>query len=196
VNARTSVILLAATICAASAMPTVALADPIVSEVFKYYDVDGETAQDLRADLNRRGPIDGNEHRRFDAVTHWHIAWRYTYRDSAGRCEIATASTHVDISYAFPRLATNGSAPSALRRAFGDYLERLLVHEKGHAQTAIDIGKRIEDGIRTLPPAPMCSALRVIANNLGHSLIEEANRIDVEYDARTDHGRTQGARFP
>jgi predicted secreted Zn-dependent protease len=196
VSARTGGILLAAMICVAGAVPTVALADPIVSEVFKYYDVDGETAQDLRADLNRRGPIDGNEHRRFDAVTHWYVRWQYTYRASVGGCEIVSVSTKVDVTYAFPRLTGANSAPSALRKAFGDYLERLLVHEKGHAQTAIDIARRIEDGIRALPPAPTCSALEAIANNLGHSLIKEANRIDVEYDARTDHGRTQGARFP
>jgi predicted secreted Zn-dependent protease len=196
VSARTGGIPLAVTICIVGMMPAVAPADPIVSEVFKYYDVDGETAQDVRADLNRRGPIDGNEHRRFDAVTHWHVAWRYTYRNSAGHCEIATASTHVDIAYAFPRLAPHSSAPSALRRAFADYLERLLVHEKGHGQTALDIAKRIEDGIRTLPSAPTCSALEVMANDLGHSLIKEANQLDIEYDARTEHGRTQGARFP
>jgi predicted secreted Zn-dependent protease len=172
------------------------LADPIVSEVFKYYDVDGETASDIRADLNRHGPTDGTEHRRFDAVTHWHIRWQYEYRDVDAGCRIARVSTKVDIVYSFPRLAGGTLAPSALRKAFGGYLDRLLVHEKGHAQTAIDIARRIEDGIRSLPPAPTCSALGVIANELGHALIKEANRLDIEYDARTEHGGTQGARFP
>ena len=34
------------------------------------------------------------------------------------------------------------------------------------------------------------------ANALGDDLIKEANRKDLDYDASTQHGRSQGARFP
>jgi hypothetical protein len=34
------------------------------------------------------------------------------------------------------------------------------------------------------------------ANDLGHALIKEANQLDIDYDAQTQHGKTQGARFP
>jgi predicted secreted Zn-dependent protease len=173
-----------------------AFADPVVTQTFDYYDVDGATAQDIRADLNRRGPLDGTEHRRFDAVTHWYVRWRYTYKTRAGDCEIAAVSTKVDVTYAFPRLRPESSAPAVLREAFAGYLEKLLVHEKGHAKIGIDIASRIEEGIRRLPPAPTCTSLEDTANDLGHSLIKEANRLQVDYDAQTQHGKTQGARFP
>jgi predicted secreted Zn-dependent protease len=173
-----------------------ALADPMVTETFDYYDVDGATAQEIRTDLNRRGPIDGTEHRRFDAVTHWQVRWRYTYKDVGGGCGITTVSTNADITYAFPRLLPRNSAPAALRQAFAGYLENLLVHEKGHARVGIDIATRIEAGIRRLPAAPTCTALSDAANDLGQSLIKEANRLDIDYDAQTQHGKTQGARFP
>jgi len=170
--------------------------DPVVKETFNYYDVDGATAEDIRADLNRRGPMDSVEHRRFDAVTHWYVRWRYDYRNVTGGCNIASASTNVDITYSFPRLLAASKAPEDLRQTFSEYLKRLLVHEKGHAQTGIDIAARIEDGIRRLPTAPTCVALADQADRLGHSLIKEANQLDIAYDARTGHGRTQGARFP
>jgi predicted secreted Zn-dependent protease len=173
-----------------------ALADPMVTETFDYYDVDGAAAQEIRADLNRRGPIDGTEHRRFDAVTHWYVRWRYTYKNVGGGCEITTVSTNADITYAFPRLRPRSAAPAELRQAFAGYLENLLVHEKGHARVGIDIATRIEQGIRRLPPAPTCIVLDDAANNLGHALIKEANRLDIDYDAQTQHGKTQGARFP
>jgi hypothetical protein len=47
-----------------------------------------------------------------------------------------------------------------------------------------------------MQPHPTCDALSRAANALGDRLIKEANQMDVEYDARTQHGRTQGARFP
>jgi predicted secreted Zn-dependent protease len=188
--------LLAVSSLAAEAGLANALADPVVTEMFDYYDVDGATAQEIRADLNRLGPIDGTEHRRFDAVTHWYVRWRYTYKNVDNGCEIATVSTSADITYAFPRLQRGSSAPTALRRAFAGFLKNLLVHEKGHARVGIDIASRIEQGIRRLPPAPTCPVLEDAANDLGHALIKEANRRDIDYDAQTQHGKTQGARFP
>jgi predicted secreted Zn-dependent protease len=173
-----------------------ALADPVVTQTFDYYDVDGATAQELRAELDRRGPIDGTEHRRFDAVTHWYVRWRFTYENVGGGCEITTVSTNADITYAFPRLRHQSAAPAALRRAFAGYLKNLLVHEKGHAQVGIDIAARIEAAIRRLPSAPTCPVLDDAANDLGHALIKEANQLDIDYDAQTQHGKTQGARFP
>jgi predicted secreted Zn-dependent protease len=173
-----------------------AFADPVVTQTFDYYDVDGATAQELRADLNRLGPMDGTEHRRFDAVTHWYVRWRFTYTNVGGGCEISSVSTSADITYAFPRLRRRSTAPAALRRAFAGYLENLLVHEKGHARVGIDIASRIEQGIRRLPPAPTCPVLDDAANDLGHALIKEANQLDIDYDAQTQHGKTQGARFP
>jgi predicted secreted Zn-dependent protease len=173
-----------------------ALAGPVVKETFDYYDVDGASAQEIRADLDRRGPIDGYEHRHFDAVTRWRVRWEYTYEPTATGCEIGTVSTAVDVTYSFPRLSANSAAPADVRHAFAHYLQRLLVHEKGHAQNGIDIAKRIENSIRALHAASSCDGLSAAANSLGRSLIKEANRLDIDYDARTEHGKTQGARFP
>jgi predicted secreted Zn-dependent protease len=193
---RCSVGILVAAFLVSGVMPTNARADPQITERFEYYDVDGMTADEIRADLNRRGPTDSVERRHFDAVTHWHVRWRYTYTQGGRSCKIKSVSTVVQVTYLFPRLADPTSAPADLRLAFSQYLERLLVHEKGHAQNGIDIAARIEDRIRHLPPAATCTALGEIANESGHALIKEAIQRDVDYDAETQHGKTQGARFP
>jgi predicted secreted Zn-dependent protease len=187
---RTASILFGVTMGFGGAMPTAAYADPITSEAFNYYDVDGATARDIRADLNRRGPMDRYEHRHFDAVTRWTI--RATHTD----CGIKSVSVRLQITYAFPRLTDGGSAPSALRKDFDDYLKRLLTHEKGHAQIAIDTAKRVEDRIQSLPAALTCEALDPALKDIVDALIAESKRLDVEYDARTEHGRKQGAVFP
>jgi predicted secreted Zn-dependent protease len=172
-----------------------AFARPLVTETFDYYDVDGASAKEIRQVLNQRGPTD-YQHRRFDAITAWHVRWEYTFNRTTAGCNIASVSTVVDVIYSFPRLSSDSSAPADVRHAFAEYSERLLVHEKGHAKNAIEIAKRIEAGIRVLPAALTCARLTAIANSLGEFLIKEANQLDIEYDADTDHGRTQGARFP
>ena len=57
-------------------------------ETFDYYDVDGATAQ--RSAPTLIGADRRDRHRRFDAVTHWYVRWRYTYKNVGGGCGITT----------------------------------------------------------------------------------------------------------
>jgi predicted secreted Zn-dependent protease len=171
------------------------LADPAVTERFNYYDVSGSTVHEVRADLNRNRPSDKNG-ARYDAITRWHIRWNYRYEPMEKRCAIVKASTTVEVIIIFPRLKNTGSIPAQVVQAFAHYTEKLLLHEKGHAQNAIDTAGKIEREIRTLPSGPSCHELQEQANSLARSIVKEANRWDLDYDLRTRHGATQGARFP
>ncbi len=177
-----------------AAMPV--RAEPTVTESVQYYDVTGATAREVRASLNREGPISGTDGKRYDAVCRWNVAWKFEYRRGNGSCAIASASTEVKITITFPRLKADGTTSASLVKAFASYSEKLMVHEKGHAQNAIDAARKIEAGILALRPEPNCEAMRNAANNRGHALIKEANQADLDYDSRTQHGATQGARFP
>jgi len=173
-----------------------ALAEPTVSESVQYYDVSGATAREVRASLNREGPISGNDGQRYDAVCRWHVYWKFQFRPRGDVCVITSASTDVKIVITFPRLKTDETTSPSLLKAFANYTEKLMLHEQGHAQNAIDAARKIEAGILALPPQPTCDELRKTANALGQALIKEANQADIEYDKRTRHGATQGARFP
>ena len=181
----------------ATVMLTVApaAAEPKVTESFNYYDVSGSTVQELRADLNRKRPTD-KDGKHFDAFTRWYIRWHYDYQTGSNQCAIASVSTTVNVTITFPRLSETADTPGAVNQAFADYRQKLLLHEKGHAQNAIDTAKRIDDGITALRPLGTCAGLGQAANSLGYSLIEAANQWDIDYDRRTRHGATQGARFP
>jgi predicted secreted Zn-dependent protease len=170
-------------------------AEPKVSQSITYYDVTGASAAAVRTDLDQLGPMDQIEGRRHDAVTHWNIRWRYSYSGSSSGCRIASVAVTVDATTTMPRLKSD-AASTELTDAFASFADKLLAHEKDHAQNALDTARRIEHGIGDLPPESSCDQLGRIANALGERLLEEGRRLDVEYDARTQHGRSQGARFP
>ena len=96
-----------------------------------------------------------------------------------------SASLDVKIDITFPRLKTDETTSPSLVKAFASYTEKLMVHEKGHAQNAIDAARKVEAGILALPPERTCDALRVKANDLGHALVKEANRADIDHDRLT-----------
>jgi predicted secreted Zn-dependent protease len=173
-----------------------ALAAPAVTETIDYYDVRGSTPQEVRAQLDRLGPIDATEGKRFDADTRWFVNWKFNYMNAGQGCAIASVSTTLKVTITLPRLQADASTPAALKQVFATFTNNLLLHEKGHAQNGIDIARRIEERIGAMPPERSCDGLGQAANELGHSLIKAGNRQDIDYDARTQHGRTQGARFP
>lgn len=183
-------------IVAVCTMVSPALAEPKITETVEHYDVSGSTPKDVRKALNELGPMDKTESRRFDAVTKWYVKWRYTYRNTGQGCEIASAATDVKVDITMPRLKVDTDTPSALRQAFDRYTANLLVHEKGHGKIGIDIARRIEEGLARLPAESNCTRMGQVANEFGRKLVKEANQQDIDYDAQTRHGATQGARFP
>jgi predicted secreted Zn-dependent protease len=164
-------------------------AKPIIRKSFDYYDVDGATAEAIRADINSK------RLQSYDGVTRWYVWWDPTYRRTANGCEIASVACSVEITTRMPRLAAGSIAPGELKRRFSEYLQNLAIHEFGHRRNGIDTATRVENAIVTLPPAPTCEELETIVNRRARAEIAEGNRFDIDYDAMTGHGRTQGARF-
>ncbi len=183
-------------VVAAMLATTPAHADLTIVEKFEYYDVTGKTALEIRASINRLGPTSKLDGRRYDALEKANVRWRYTYANTRTGCRIATVSVQAEITVTLPRLARARGTPASVVSAFEKYAEKLLAHEKGHVQIERDVARRIEDGIRKLPPQRTCDQLGRTANALGNSLIREGLRLNAEYDARTRHGRAQGVRFP
>jgi len=133
---------------------------------------------------------------RYDATTRWYVRWRYNYARTSQSCSISSVSSTLEVTIKMPRLLQSPNRPAAVTSAFETFARNLMTLEKGHEQNGIDIARRIEEAIRKLPPESNCERLGEVANALGQSLIKEANRADIAYDAQTQHGRTQGARFP
>src|SRR5215468_43721 len=119
-------------------------AEPLVSETINYYDVSGADAAEVKASLEQNGPVSATEGKRHHAYTHWYISWRYQYRQPTGQCAIASVSTDVKVMIDFPRLKTDVTTPDALKISFARYVEKLMLHERGHVQNAITFAQKIE----------------------------------------------------
>ena len=150
------------------------------------YAVSGSTEAEVRADINakRRG--------NYDATARWHIRWRYVYRTLDTGCAFARVTTSLELTMVEPSLR---SPDPVLQKSFDDYIARLRIHEDGHADLARATARRVN---ATLLPmkAATCFELGRLANEAAHAIVAEGNSEQAAYDARTDHGATQGARWP
>lgn len=161
-----------------------------------YYRITGRTAADLRAQMNRRGPLDYSSGERYDAYANWTFSWRYHDRVRTGKCRITSAEVLVELKYTYPRWLRPRNASTTLVGSWNRYLKALRTHERGHGTIAAGVGRTLLARIRALAPRRSCRKLEAAADLLGAGAIEWANRVEASYDARTNHGATQGARFP
>jgi len=173
-----------------------ALARAEVTETVNYvtYPVRHETGTSLARAINAATPvIDGNK--KYHGHTRWDIQWRYTYDKTSDlrTCKVKAISVTLKATITLPELSSKDDKVIA---QFNHYLPALKKHELGHLQIAQETAKKIDKTLLAHPALPSCELLKTALNANGMALTEEAKTQDVQYDAQTRHGQTQGAYLP
>ncbi len=186
---RLPLLALALALAAALAVPAGAAAPaPTIPHArMAYYDVGGVTAAQVRARLRLRAPKSPDDGVRWDAYTHWEFHWNWPGYGTSS-CSLARAKVTLSIVVSFPRWTHPKGAEPGLATAWARYSRALARHEKGHVDYAV---ARYPAVVRAIENATCRTA-----NAAGAAQLKRIRKHDAAYDAATQHGATQGARFP
>jgi predicted secreted Zn-dependent protease len=152
----------------------------------RYYDVTGTDVRSIRAYMNAHGAKDPNDGGVFDAITRWHISWRWPVMN--GVCQTSQVRMRFSADVLLPRLTKIDTLTPEVRNAWNRYMSALITHEAGHVRHAYEHMDEVAAAIR---PAGCADA-----NRAGQAAVKRLNQYDIEYDRETRHGETQGAIFP
>jgi len=168
---------------------------PIVREKYKYYEVCGSCENDLQCELKAKCIrwIDG---KKYDSVTDWQLKWDYGYNRTPEACTPESFTVTVDIVYQLPKWTRTGNPSGQLEEKWARFMEKLMLHEKGHRDIAVAAANELTGAIAELPPARTCEDLDRAISTLCRSRITRMKKEQKAYDATTSHGVTQGAVFP
>jgi len=169
-------------------------AAPVRREHQVSYQINGNTSQELREQMNSLGPFDHGK--RYDAYTAWNIQWRYKYSDTQSGCKMEKVHVNLDITYTFPEWKNFAEANTELKEKWDKYLSNLRRHENTHAANGEEAAAEVEYVLQNFPVMQSCQTLQALANRRAQQIIMHMNERDVEYDKNTRHGITQGAVFP
>jgi predicted secreted Zn-dependent protease len=145
------------------------------------YDVHGSTESEIRTQLSALGP--GG----YDAYTKWYVRWNWPGQGTAN-CRLPEAEVSYDITVTFPRWTPTEQATPELVAKWNGYLYALALHENGHVSNVVEHYPAVVAAIK----GSTCLA----AEGAAQAVLQEMRQFDTQYDHDTDHGRTQGARFP
>ncbi len=152
----------------------------------QYYDIFGSTESELRAQLDAKGPVDPSGYKG-DALTRWSYNWSWL-GFGTDACDLSTAAVSYQITVTLPRWNPPANAPPALVAKWINYVHALVTHETGHVEFAAAQQPVILAAIQ--------NAKCATANAAAQAVLQRIRQHDIEYDAATNHGATQGAQFP
>jgi len=192
---RRAFIVVAVIGCAVS-RPNVVAGDPAVTESFDLqpYTVTGASSADLRTAIRAARPAtpDGV---RFDAITRWHVSYRYDFvRDATGGCAPANPRVKLELKIEMPALADG--VPEQARAAVEAYLRALRAHEDGHVRIDREIATAVADAVRAARAQSTCDAVRSAVRAAADRAMDDGKARNRAYDEETHHGVLQGAVFP
>ncbi len=125
--------------------------------------------------------------------TDWYLSYQFRTHPVPGGCGVESVTTKLDLKVRLPRW--RGAQPSAdFDARWTRYLSALEVHEAGHVQTGRDFESNFRKAALATS-APDCGALGGAVRSRFAAMLKQAQARDVEYDAETGHGATQGAVF-
>jgi predicted secreted Zn-dependent protease len=154
----------------------------------KHYTVQGRDYPSLLASLNANGP------RGYHGIAGWKVGYQYTTKQRRDACQIDSVRVKITGEILMPRWADEQSAPQALQRRWSDYYAALKLHEDGHIQHGRELALLMKEKLMGLGAVP-CDRTKGLAQAEFQRLYGNLSARDQEYDARTNHGATQGARF-
>ncbi len=166
-----------------------------VNQTTVYYDVRGNTEEELALQLNEKG-TPWNDGQSYASTTAWNVTWDYEPDCIPWRCTAASFKVTVDISMRLPHWVHKDDVSSDLFLKWNTFSEKLLEHENGHRDRAIAGGAELLLAGQTLPSRSSREDLEKEVDETALQKMTELNAGQDEYDRVTVHGTSQGAVFP
>ena len=171
-----------------------------VTRALKYYDIRGRNSAELRAAMDKQGPLNKAQGKRYDARTDWALGWDGLDFDRAlaakGIFRLTKWTLKLEAKVILPRWENEREGLPFERRRWRVYLARLNLHEVGHVKLAEQTAAALDGAFGKLGFFPSQKKLEAAVKTRAEKNLRDYTAKHVEYDRRTRHGKTQGARFP
>ena len=158
----------------------------------KHFKVTGKIDKELRASLDKNGPIDVYG-KRVDALTKWLITWHWPGAET-GNPDFSKSKPALDLSVIIPCWLEFNKAAPTLQRRWVKFVNALVEHEKGHIAIARENFELPAKAVQQAAHDPTLTARS--ANRIAQVELEKIRQLDIKYDKETEHGKKFGVKFP
>ena len=161
------------------------------------YNVSGTTLTELSNSLNAHAVADPNETSgRYYAQTQWYLSAQWSDQPTARGCEVENGAVTLTMTMTLPILPSTAGVPRSVQDRWTTFIGNTITHEKGHVKLNLQDARTYQGDLGNFPPAADCTTIKQRLNDLFNRATSSIRRDNINYDAQTRHGETQGAVFP
>ncbi len=162
------------------------------------YSVSGKTTDELSKSLEATAQTDPHESNgsRYYARTDWLLSAHWLWRETASGCEVDKGDVNIAITMTLPALAITTGVPTNVLNRWNTFIQNTQTHETGHVKLAQQGARDYQRDLGNFAPASSCDLLQTRLRDLFDKNFSAIDKANVNYDAQTQHGFTQGAVFP
>lgn len=178
---------------AASSMDTPAIDGIEITQAVERYMVTGTTGRELLDEMQTLGPLDPDTGRRNFGYTHAQLKWAYGFSPAGGgKCGLENVQVALDITITLPDWKPTREPGRELEAQWRAFSDALTGHELQHRTLAIDTAKAVRAVLEGMP-SMSCSEVKARISGATAPIMKQMSENNRAYDARTEHGRTEGA---
>ena len=163
-----------------------------INESYRYYDVKGTSTDEVRKQMRKNG-TKWNDGHVYAALTTWNIKYNYGITKRNGAYVVSSVETNIDIKFDLPRWKPGSTPPAHMASQWDNYSERLIEHENGHRDLAVNAAAEVNKVLSTLGSFSSKQELQQEADRRVKAALDQHKKTQVAYDDHTSHGITQGA---
>lgn len=164
----------------------VALSSPAnstaVTRTITYFNVGGETLEEIEDDLGRFGPQINNEGPRHPGATRMEFSTSVSYGERNGRCSVIDASVSLKANMILPRWRVRANHDPGVRLVWDTLAADIRRHEESHIVIARNHARELEDTLRTVLNASSCDAAAEQVQRISTRILEKHDREQVQFD--------------
>ena len=156
----------------------------IIEETVRY-PIQGDSIREIHRQLRDHGPWPaGSGHGR----TRSEFEMRLDLDRDKDECSIRGLSLTLQLIVTLPQWQPGPAASHDVRTQWNDSLARLVRHEEGHRQHAVDVANELHRSLSGLPSQGECARIQRKADDLLRRAVSKLRLRGMLYDQRTDHG--------
>jgi predicted secreted Zn-dependent protease len=152
----------------------------------RYYVVSAATIQDIRAQMQSGGPSAAGG--RWTGARQPLTRWTFSHLRRGMVCRLFDVRVVVTAQMRLPRWEPETAPDSSTQAWWSAFSSRLLDHERGHVQIAVDGAREIAEALRPLEGSISCDGLTMRANGAAQLILLRTRERQAEYDRITGHG--------
>ncbi|MFD1744077.1 DUF922 domain-containing Zn-dependent protease [Rhizobium helianthi] len=159
-----------------------ATAEPQIAKTYSYFSIGGKTADDLDAELQKRGPLTRATGFRHPGATEIRFGGEVTYMESEGRCTIGDVKVTLRTHITLPRWKNRRRADGTLGLIWDTLAADIKRHEERHAEIARSYARDLQRKLKALSARRTCKDLEADVSQLTRQMIADHDKDQLRFD--------------